>query len=70
MEHVPRCPEEERERVTTGERPTTVGELRESGYEPVSVREEMRRNLIARIRAGETIFPGVYGYDDTVIRTS
>jgi len=53
--------------VSTVERPRTVGELRESGYEPLPVREEMRRNLIARIRSGEELFPGVYGYDETVI---
>ena len=53
--------------MSTVERPRTVGELRDSGYEPVPVREEMRRNLIARIRSGEELFPGVYGYDETVI---
>ena len=53
--------------MSTVERPRTVGELRESGYEPLPVREEMRRNLIARIRSGEELFPGVYGYDETVI---
>ena len=53
--------------MSTVERPRTVGELRESGYEPLPVREEMRRNLIAGIRSGEDLFPGVYGYDETVI---
>ena len=53
--------------MSTIERPRTVGELRESGYEPLPVREEMRRNLIAGIRSGEDLFPGVYGYDETVI---
>ena len=53
--------------MSTVERPGTIGELRESGYEPLPVREEMRRNLIARIRSGEELFPGVYGYDETVI---
>ena len=53
--------------MSTVERPRTVGELRESGYRPLPVREEMRKNLIARIRAGEELFPGVYGYDETVI---
>jgi magnesium chelatase subunit I len=45
----------------------TVGELRASGYTPVPVREEMRRNLIAMIRAKKEIFPGIIGYADTVI---
>ena len=53
--------------MSTVERPRTVGELRESGYRPMPVREEMRQNLIARIRSGEELFPGVYGYDETVI---
>jgi len=48
-------------------RPTTVGALRESGYRPRSVRDEMRENLIRRIRAGEELFPGVLGYGDTVV---
>ena len=47
--------------------PATIGELRDSGYQPVSVREEMRRNLIAKIRAEEPVFPGIIGFDQTVI---
>jgi magnesium chelatase subunit I len=46
---------------------TTVGDLRSSGYRPVTVREEMRRNLIAALARGERILPGIIGYDDTVI---
>jgi magnesium chelatase subunit I len=49
------------------DRPRTVGELRESGYCVQSVKDEMRRNLIAKMRAGEPIFPGIIGYDETVI---
>jgi magnesium chelatase subunit I len=45
----------------------TIGELKASGYKPVSVREELRRNLIKMIRAKKDIFPGIIGYDDTVI---
>jgi magnesium chelatase subunit I len=48
-------------------RPRTVRELRESGYEVLSVKEEMRKNLIQKIRTGEEIFPGIVGYEDTVI---
>jgi magnesium chelatase subunit I len=48
-------------------RPTTFGELRESGYESRSIREEMRGNLIARMRRGDDLFPGIVGYDRTVI---
>ncbi len=47
--------------------PATIGELRDSGYQSVSVREEMRRNLIAKIRAEEPVFPGIIGFDQTVI---
>jgi len=49
------------------QRPQTLGELRESGYHVLPVREEMRRNLLAKIASGEPIFPGILGYDDTVI---
>lgn len=48
-------------------KPRTLGELRESGYQVLSVREEMRKNLIQKLRTGEPIFPGVIGYDHTVI---
>src|SRR5215469_5145205 len=53
--------------MTTVTRPRTVGELRESGYQVLSVREEMRKNLIEKIRRGEELFPGIVGYEDTVI---
>jgi magnesium chelatase subunit I len=48
-------------------RPTTVGELKASGYEPRRIKDELRRNLIAKLRSGETIFPGIVGYEDTVV---
>ncbi|MBA2281480.1 MAG: sigma 54-interacting transcriptional regulator [Actinomycetota bacterium] len=48
-------------------RPATLGELRESGWESVPVKEELRRNAVARIVAGEPMFPGVLGYEDTVL---
>lgn len=53
--------------MTSVERPRTVGELRASGYQVLPVREELRRNLIKKLRSGETIFPGVFGYEETVI---
>ena len=37
----------------------TIGQLRASGYEVVTIREELRRNLIQKIRDGETPFPGI-----------
>src|SRR5215207_6841254 len=45
----------------------TLGALLENGYSARSVREEMRANLIAKIRKGDTLFPGVVGYELTVI---
>jgi len=45
----------------------TLGELRESGYKTQPVKAEMRRNLIQKIRDGEDLFPGIVGYEDTVI---
>ena len=47
--------------------PRTIGELRASGYELHTIKQEMRRNLVAKIKAGEELFPGVVGYDSTVI---
>jgi magnesium chelatase subunit I len=46
---------------------STVRELRASGYRPRSVKQELRDNLIARLRRGEAILPGIVGYEDTVI---
>ena len=45
----------------------TFGQLKESGYELLPVKEEMRRNLIVKLRSGETLFPGIIGFEDTVI---
>jgi magnesium chelatase subunit I len=45
----------------------TIGALKASGYQPVPLREEMRRNLIAMIKKKKNGFPGIVGYDDTVI---
>jgi magnesium chelatase subunit I len=47
--------------------PRTIGELRASGYQVVSVKEEVRRNLIKKIHAGEELFPGIVGYEESVI---
>jgi len=45
----------------------TIGELRASGYTPVSVKQEIRRNLINRMQAHREVFQGIIGYSDTVI---
>ena len=47
--------------------PRTVGELRAAGYVYRTVKEELRANLLARMRAGEPRFPGIVGFDDTVL---
>jgi magnesium chelatase subunit I len=49
------------------ERPRSLGELRASGYRMESVKDEMRRNLIAMVRAGQPLFPDVLGYEETVV---
>jgi magnesium chelatase subunit I len=49
------------------ERPATLGELKAAGIQVRPVRDELRTNLIAKLRAGEELFPGVVGYDETVI---
>ncbi len=46
---------------------TTLGELRASGHEYETVKEELRRNLLARMRAGDERFPGIVGFDQTVL---
>jgi len=51
MERLPRC----------------LGDLDRKAHPPRSVREEIRRNLIRKLRAGERLFPGIVGFDDTVI---
>jgi magnesium chelatase subunit I len=47
--------------------PATLGELRSSGWRSVPVKEEMRANAMARIAAGDELFPGVLGYENTVL---
>src|SRR4051812_13283454 len=52
--------------------PPTLGELRKSSFSEQrlrtrKVKDELRENLIARLRSGETIFPGIIGYEDTVV---
>lgn len=48
-------------------RHATVGQLKETGYAPSSVKDELRRNVIRKLRAGEELFPGIVGYRDSVI---
>ena len=45
----------------------TLGELKKSGYQPKSIKEEIRQNLIQKLKAKEITFPGIVGYEDSVI---
>src|SRR3954469_471949 len=45
----------------------SVGQLKEMGYKPSSVKDELRRNLIAKLKNKEQLFPGIIGYRETVI---
>jgi magnesium chelatase subunit I len=45
----------------------TLGQLKASGYQPKSIKEELRENLIQKIKAKENVFAGIWGYEDTVI---
>ena len=47
--------------------PKTIGELKQNNYRSVSVKNEMRANLLRKLRAGERVFPGIVGYDETVV---
>ncbi len=45
---------------------TTLGALKQAGYRPRPVKDEVRENLIRKLRAGEDVFPGILGFDRTV----
>jgi magnesium chelatase subunit I len=45
----------------------TLGELKKAGYQPKTIKEEVRQNLIKKLQAKEVTFSGVFGYEDTVI---
>ena len=53
--------------MTSTRKANTLRELKESGYEVVGVREELRRNLVKKIVADEDLFPGIIGYSESVI---
>src|SRR5246127_5566071 len=46
---------------------TTLGQLKKTGYKNRSVKEEIRINLVRKLKNKETTFPGILGYDDSVI---
>ncbi|HYK19151.1 MAG TPA: hypothetical protein VEV42_00335 [Pyrinomonadaceae bacterium] len=47
--------------------PRTLRELRAARYQTRSVKDELRHNLIRKLRTGEKLFPGIVGYDETVV---
>jgi len=49
------------------QKPKTLGELKKSAYRSVSIKEEMRGNLLRKLAAGDTVFPGIIGFEDTAI---
>ena len=53
--------------ATIVERPTTLAELRESGWQAKTVKQEIHDNFLRCLQAGEELYPGIIGYDDTVL---
>jgi magnesium chelatase subunit I len=53
--------------VTSHPTATTLADLRASGHEHTSVKTEIRDNLLTRLASGETAFPGILGFDETVL---
>jgi magnesium chelatase subunit I len=51
----------------TAPRPGTLKQLRESGWQSKSVKDELRDNYLAALKSGEPLFPGIVGYDETVV---
>ena len=49
------------------EKASTLGELKKQGYTSRSIKDEIRENLIKKIKAKENAFPGILGYEDSVI---
>jgi len=52
--------------VTT-ERPTTLAALRASGWKSKTVKQEVRENFLRLLQGGTHLFPGIVGYDNTVL---
>jgi magnesium chelatase subunit I len=48
-------------------RPSTLGELRASAFDDRTIKEELRHNLLARMGRGEDLFPGIVGFDESVL---
>jgi magnesium chelatase subunit I len=48
-------------------RAVTLGELKASGYQPRSIKAELRANLIGKLKSKEKVFEGIIGFEDTVL---
>ncbi len=48
-------------------RVSNLKELKESGWKSLSVKDELRKNIIERVKSGEEMFPGILGYEKTVL---
>src|ERR1051326_6353343 len=53
--------------MTDSPRPATLRELRDSGWQSKTVKQEIRDNFLRMLHSGEPLFPGIMGYDNTVI---
>jgi len=53
--------------MSTTSKPRTLGELKKTGYKPESVRSELRRNMLTALREKRPIFPGIVGFEKTVL---
>jgi magnesium chelatase subunit I len=53
--------------MSAGPRPTTLAQLRASGWKSRTVKQEIRDNFLRQLHAGEELFPGMVGYESTVI---
>ncbi len=53
--------------MSAGNRPSTLKDLRSSGWQSKSVKHEVRDNFLRMLAAGEDLFPGIIGYENTVI---
>ncbi len=45
----------------------TIGELKSTGYQPLGIKDELRKNLVCKLQKKENVFAGIWGYEETVI---
>ncbi|HET9869242.1 MAG TPA: magnesium chelatase, partial [bacterium] len=48
-------------------KPSTLGELKASGYPDLTVKQELEKNLLKKLKAGEPLFPQIHGFEETVV---